>query len=403
MNAARDPSHPPAASELLRGSVETAPEGELVRRAAKGKLRVKFGADPTAPDLHLGHMVALRKLRQFQDHGHTVVFIIGDFTARIGDPSGRNATRPPLSPEAIEKNAATYMDQVFQVLDKNRTTVVRNSAWLEKLTFVDVLRLASQQTVAQILQRQDFRQRIEEKSDVRLHEFLYPLMQGYDSVVVKADVEIGGADQVFNLLVGRDMQEKAGQKPQCILTMPLLVGTDGKQKMSKSYGNYIAFRDAPQEMFGKVMSVPDALLFDYWLLLTDRDEKEISALRAACESGKENPRHAKAALGRHLVEFFHGAAAARSAEEHFQQVIVNKEAPEEVDEFVVPTPAPDLPTILATSGLVASKGEARRLIDQGAVYINGGRYDNAGGGYTPKDGDMIKVGKRRFVRLKTGG
>lgn len=391
-------------SGLLRGVVETLPEGELIRRASKGKLRVKFGADPTAPDLHLGHMVVLRKLRQFQDLGHTVVFIIGDFTARIGDPSGRNATRPPLDETTINENARTYMDQVFMVLDKSRTEVVRNSEWLSKMNFADVLRLASQQTVAQMLHRRDFRQRIESEDDVMLHEFLYPLMQGYDSVAVRSDVELGGSDQKFNLLVGRDFQERAGQTPQCILTMPLLVGTDGKQKMSKSYGNYIAFQDPPEEFYGKIMSIPDEVLFDYWLLLTDRDEGELNRLKADCASGKINPRNVKADLAGRLVEFFRGADAAGRAASHFQTVIVNKAAPEEVDEFVIDHPhgRVDLAAILTQAGLVPSKSEARRMLQQGAVSINNQRQEEKSS-YIPKDGDLFKVGKRRFARLRLRG
>lgn len=386
---------------LLRGIVETLPEGELLRRAAKGKLRVKFGADPTAPDLHLGHLVVLRKLRQFQDLGHTVVFIIGDFTARIGDPSGRNATRPPLEPETIDANARTYMDQVFRVLDPKQTEVVRNSEWLAKMNFADVLRLASQQTVAQIFHRRDFRERLDSNTDVMLHEFLYPLMQGYDSVAVRSDVELGGSDQKFNLLVGRDLQEKAGHAPQCILTMPLLVGTDGSQKMSKTYGNAIAFGDAPEDFYGKIMSIPDALLWDYWLLLTDRAEPELAALKSACETGKENPRNVKAALAAHLVSFFHGPAAAARAETHFQNVFVQKGAPEEVEEFKIDrseSPA-DLSALLTAAGLVPSKAEARRMVRQGAVYINGQRQEEKTP-YHPKDGDLFKVGKRRFARLR---
>ncbi len=387
-------------SILLRGIVETLPEGELLARARKGKLRVKFGADPTAPDLHLGHMVVLRKLRQFQDLGHTVVFIIGDFTARVGDPSGRNATRPPLEPEVIEANARTYMDQVFLILDCLKTEVVRNGDWLSKMDFADVLRLASQQTVAQILHRRDFRQRIDAEDDVMLHEFLYPVMQGYDSVFVRADVELGGSDQKFNLLVGRDLQQKAGQPPQCILTLPLLVGTDGKQKMSKSYGNYIAFRDSPEEMYGKIMSIPDEIMWDYWLLLTDRGEQEIAGQRAACVAGQKNPRDVKADLAKTLVTFFHGSPSAAAAESHFQNVVVGKQAPGEIEEFVADRSALiDLAGLLVSAGLVPSKSEARRMIRAGAVYINGARIADVSS-HRPADGDLIKVGKRKFVRVK---
>lgn len=388
---------------LLRGVVETLPEGELLRRAAKGPLRVKFGADPTAPHLHLGHFVVLRKLRHFQDLGHTVVFIIGDFTARIGDPSGRNATRPALDTETIESNARTYLDQVFLVLDRRRTEVVRNSDWLAKMNFADVLRLASQQTVARMMERDDFAQRFGKGEPIGIHECLYPLMQGYDSVAVRADVEIGGTDQTFNLLVGRDLQEKAGQAPQAILTMPLLVGTDGKQKMSKTYGNDIAFQDAPEDFYGKVMSIPDDRLFEYWRLLTDRDGKDIAALESACAAGKENPRNVKAALARHLVSFFHGAEAAARAETHFQNIFVQKGAPDDVEEFTMDggsaAPNADLATLLTRAGLVPSKTEARRMLRQGAVYINGERQEEKAA-YIAKDGDLFKVGKRRFARLR---
>lgn len=385
---------------LLRGIVETIPEGELMARAAKRKLRVKFGADPTAPDLHLGHMVVLRKLRQFQELGHTVVFIIGDFTARVGDPSGRNTTRPPLDPKTIEANAKTYMDQVFRVLDKKKTEIVHNSQWLSKMNFADVLHLAAAGTIARMIERDDFKGRFEAKIPIGIHEFLYPLMQGYDSVAVRADVELGGSDQKFNLLVGRDLQEKAGQPPQAILTMPLLVGTDGRQKMSKSYGNYIAFGDSPEDFYGKVMSIPDGLLWDYWLLLTDRPESEISALKSACAAGKENPRNVKADLAGRLVSFFHGPAAASDAAKHFESVFVQKDVPAGIEDFLVPRDAPpDLPGLLASARLASSKSEARRLIQQGGVYINGARHPESAP-YAPKDGDILKVGKRKFLRLR---
>ncbi|MBI4178314.1 tyrosine--tRNA ligase [bacterium] len=398
MTSAKRDGPPDSPSILLRGIVETLPAGELLARAKKGRLRVKFGADPTAPDLHLGHLVVLRKLRQFQDLGHTVVFIIGDFTARVGDPSGRNTTRPPLAPETIEANARTYLDQIFRVLDRERTEIVRNGDWFGKMGFADILKLAGEQSVAQVLHRRDFKDRIDAGDDVRLHEFLYPLMQGYDSVAVRSDAEIGGSDQKFNLLVGRDLQEKSGQVPQVILTMPLLVGTDGKQKMSKTYGNAIAFRDPPEDMYGKIMSVPDDLLWDYWLLLTDRPESEISAVRAACASGKTNPRDAKAGLAKTLVGFFHGPAAAADAESHFERVFVRKDAPEDIEEFKVS--GGDLPGILTAAKLAPSKAEARRLINQGAVSINGVRH--TGAAYTPKDGDTLKVGKRRFIKIRVG-
>ncbi|OGH55763.1 MAG: tyrosine--tRNA ligase [Candidatus Lindowbacteria bacterium RIFCSPLOWO2_12_FULL_62_27] len=385
---------------LLRGVVEAIPEGDLLRRASQKKLRVKFGVDPTAPDLHLGHLVVLRKLRQFQELGHTVVYIIGDFTARIGDPSGRKTTRPPLEPDVIEANARTYLDQVFQVLDRDRTEVVRNGEWFGKMGFADVLRLAGSGTVARTLERDDFAERVKTGSPIGVHELLYPLMQGYDSVAVRADVEIGATDQKFNLLVGRDLQERAGQAPQVIVTMPLLVGTDGTQKMSKSYGNHIAFRDDPENFYGKVMSIPDALLFDYWRLLTDRDENEIGEMAKACAAGRENPRDVKAALARELVSFFHGAESAGRAERHFQKVVVSKDAPDDVEEFRVEAgAAADLAGLLAKAMLVPSKSEARRMLRQGAVYVNGQRMDEKTA-YLPKDGDLFKVGKRRFVRLR---
>ncbi len=387
-------------SILLRGALETLPEGELLRRAAAGPLRVKFGADPTAPDLHFGHLVVLRKLRQFQDLGHTVVFIIGDFTARVGDPSGRNSARPPLDSGAIDANAKTYMDQVFLVLDRNKTEIVRNSDWFSKMNFADVLRLAAQQTIAQVIHRRDFHDRVESGGDVFLHEFLYPLMQGYDSVMVRADVEIGGGDQKFNLLVGRDLQEKARMIPQVILTLPLLVGTDGKQKMSKTCGNYIAFRDSPENIYGKIMSIPDDALWDYWILLTDRPRDEIQSARERCQTGSENPRDVKAELARRMVSFFHDPPAADHAESHFRSVIVQKEAPADIQEVrLTPSDTGDLPTLLVKTGLVPSKGEARRMIEQGAVYMNGIRQEDKTSVHAV-DGDVIKVGKRRFIRIR---
>jgi len=381
-----------AARFLLRNAVESLPEGALERRLGEGRpLRVKLGIDPTAPDIHLGHVVVLQKLREFQDRGHTVVLIVGDYTARVGDPSGRSATRPELDPDAIERNARTFQEQAFTVLDPERTEVRRNGEWLD-MPIDDLFRILRTATVAQILERDDFAKRHAAREPISLLELLYPLLQGYDSVAVRADVELGGTDQKFNLLLGRDLQSAYGVAPQAVLTMPILPGTDGVQRMSKSAGNYIAVTDPPEEMFGKVMRVPDAAMPDYYRLLL------ASALDASAP-----PVVAKRGLARGVVARFHGEEAATAAEAHFDRLHVERAAPDEVAESALPPGDPvHLPSLIAECfGL--SRSEARRLVAQGGVRIDGaaladGRLDMP---RADLDGVVLQVGKRRFRRLIT--
>ena len=384
---------------LMRGVVEALPEGGLAKKLeeaeAEGRpLIVKAGFDPTAPDLHLGHLVLLEKLRQFQAFGHEVVFLIGDFTAMIGDPTGKNETRPPLSREEVTKNAETYKRQVFKVLDPARTRVRFNSEWLEKLSAADLIRLAGKMTVARMLERDDFAKRYREGCPIALHEFLYPLLQGYDSVVLKADVEIGGTDQRFNLLVGRQLQEDFGESPQVVLMLPLLEGTDGVRKMSKSLGNYIGIEEPPQEQFGKIMRISDELMWRYYELLTDED---LGALR------RLHPMEAKKRLAFQIVARFHGEAAAKEAQAHFERVFSRRELPKEMPEKDVA--AEDeagiwIARALVQAGLVASTSEAVRLIRQGAVRVDGARVESKDMRLAPGGPYVVRVGKRRFARLR---
>jgi tyrosyl-tRNA synthetase len=374
---------------------------KLERSAKNGKpLRVKLGADPTAPDIHLGHTVVIRKLKAFQDLGHTVIFLIGDFTGSIGDPSGKNVTRPPLSRDEINANAETYRSQIFKLLDPEKTEIRFNSEWMDKFDAADFVRLTSKVTVKQILERDDFEKRLNENRPISLHELLYPLVQAYDSVALDADVELGGTDQKFNLLMGRDLQRESGSEPQVIMTTPLLEGLDGVNKMSKSLNNYIGIDEEPNEMFGKVMSVSDELMWRYYELLTDIPADEIAALRAKCESGEINPRNAKTDLARLIITDFHSAEAATAAAEEFERRFVAKEVPDEIDEAKIAAGEYRLAELLADVGLAASKGEARRLIEQGGVKVNGEKAADAkaeigiGGEAT-----LIQVGKRRFLNV----
>ena len=387
---------------IKSGAADVVPEADLVTKLASGRpLTIKLGVDPTAPDLHLGHAVPLRKLRQFQDLGHHVVLIIGDFTALIGDPSGRNSTRPPLTVEQIDANAETYIEQALRILDPERTTMRRNSEWLGELGFAQLLRLTSKFTVARILERDDFSKRYGENRPISLHEFLYPIAQAYDSVIIEADMEIGGTDQLFNLLAGRELMEKSGMEPQVALTLPLLEGTDGVQKMSKSYGNYIGLTDEPDDMFGKVMSIPDELMVKYFRLATGLPVVEIDAVEASLNAGTEHPNQVKRRLGREIVALYHGPEAGVSAEEAFDRVFKQHELPSEVPEVgVAPHDPVHLPALLQEIGLAPSRSEARRLIDQGAVKIDGepvaaGTYDTA---WDAVDGRILQAGKRRFAR-----
>ncbi len=391
--------------QLKRGTAEVFTEDELAGRLAlaakQGRpLRVKLGLDPTSPDIHLGHTVVLRKMRQFQDLGHKAVLIIGDYTARVGDPTGQNTTRPMLSPEQIERHAHTYFEQAGKVLDTSpdKLEVRHNSEWLEKLSFADVLKLAAQMTLARMLERDTFEKRYEADEPIGVHEFLYPLMQGHDSVMIRADVELGGTDQTFNNLVGRKLQENAGQLPQIVITLPILVGLDGKEKMSKSKGNYVGVTDAPNEMFGKVMSISDGMMENYFTLLTDLPT---SRIRELVDPQRTHPKQAKVLLGKAIVNQFYDIAAADAAAAHFDKVFAQKEVPDEmpvVELRAEPVPASKL---LLTCGLVASGGEGKRMIAQGGVSIDGRKITDPNETITPRDGMVCQVGRRKFARIRT--
>ncbi|HEY8393328.1 MAG TPA: tyrosine--tRNA ligase [Thermaerobacter sp.] len=391
--------------QLRRGVAEIISEEELLEKLRRARregrpLRVKLGLDPTAPDIHIGHTVVLRKLRQFQDLGHQVVLIIGDFTGRIGDPTGKSVTRPQLTEEEVRANAATYARQLGKILDPARTEIVFNNEWLGRLTFVDVIQLAARYTVARMLERDDFAQRYREGRPIAIHEFLYPLAQAYDSVAVRADVELGGTDQKFNLLVGREIQREYGQEPQVALLMPLLEGTDGREKMSKSLGNYIGIDEPPAEMFGKTMSIPDELIVKYMTLVTDLDLDEIRRLERGMAAGEVNPRDAKLRLAHALVRMYHGQEAADAAREEFLRVFSRGELPSELPEVTVAPGEIDAVRLLRDTGMAASNSEARRLITQGAVRLDGERVSDPHARLRIADGAVLQVGKRRFARLR---
>src|SRR5262245_46309052 len=354
---------------LKRGVVDLIEEKDLVRKLERGRLTVKVGFDPSAPDIHLGHTVVLRKMRHFQDAGHRVVFVVGDFTGMIGDPSGKKSTRPQLTREEVEQNAATYTKQAFAILDPEKTVVEFNSRWLSALGSAGFIRLASRITVARILERDDFQKRWTARQPIALHELLYPLAQGYDSVALKADVELGGTDQLFNLLVGRDLMREENLEPQVVMTLPLLVGTDGVEKMSKSLGNAIGIREPPSEIYGKLMSIPDALMWSYYELLTDVPSAEIAALRRAVESGSENPRDAKADLARRITAQFYGESSAVRTEEDFRRAFARGQEPETIETVEVSPEAGALGHVLVAAKLCASMREDRRKIAEGAVAI----------------------------------
>jgi tyrosyl-tRNA synthetase len=380
---------------IKRGTVEIISEDELKRKLElsiknKKPLNIKAGFDPTAADIHLGHTVLLRKLRQFQEMGHQVIFLIGDFTARIGDPTGRSELRKQLSQEEILKNAATYEKQVSKVLAVEKIRTVFNSVWFDKMSVLDILKLTTHATVSQMLARADFKKRLAKNEDISLLEFMYPLLQGYDSVKLEADIELGGTDQIFNLLVGRDIQKDFNQVPQVIITTPLLEGTDGKQKMSKSLGNYIGIDEPGQEMFGKIMSISDDLMWKYYTLLTDEDLQKVKSM---------HPKEAKLHLSELIVAQYHGRESAASSREEFQQVFGQKEIPKDVPVYELRNKKSDILSILLDSGLIASKNEARRLIKQGGVYLDGKRLDQET--TVIKQDGVLKVGKKRFLRIKT--
>lgn len=389
---------------LKRGTFEIFTEAELAEKltnAAKEKrqLRIKLGLDPTSPDIHLGHTVVLRKMRQFQDLGHKAVLIIGDYTARIGDPTGVNTTRPMLSGEQIEQNANTYFEQAGKILDtsSDKLEVRYNSEWLEQMTLMELIQLAAKKTVAQMLQRDSFKLRLDKGIDVYTHEFIYPLMQGYDSVVIKSDVELGGTDQTFNNLVGRDLQRTYGQQPQVVIIVPILVGLDGKEKMSKSKGNYIGVTDEPNDMFGKVMSVSDNMMENYFTLLTDLPTEKVAELT---NSQKTHPKEAKVLLAKTIVSQFYGAKAADSAAEQFEKVFAQKQLPDEITAFKLPAEPISVKQLLLACKLVETGGEAKRMCAQSAVTINGQKVTDSNAQIIPKSGMTIQVGKRKFARLK---
>ncbi|MEP6947213.1 MAG: tyrosine--tRNA ligase [Acidobacteriota bacterium] len=390
---------------LKKGTVDLIREEDLrkkLERAEKtGKpLRVKLGLDPTAPDIHLGHTVVIRKLKAFQDLGHTVIFLIGDFTGMIGDPSGKNVTRPPLSREEININAETYKRQMFKLLDPEKTELRFNGEWMDKFTAADFVKLCARTTVKQILERDDFTKRLADEKPISLHELLYPLVQGYDSVALEADVELGGTDQRFNLLMGRNLQREFGQEPQVIITTPLLEGLDGVQKMSKSLNNYVGIDEEPNEMFGKVMSISDELMWKYYELLTDLSSTNIGDLKARCESGVENPRNAKVSLAKLIICDFHSNDAAVAAEDEFNRRFVQKEVPDEIEKISIESGTYRLADLLAQTGLAASKGEARRLVEQGGVKIDGEKASAAADEIlVTSEGILVQVGKRKFLKI----
>lgn len=399
--------------ELSRGAVDLISEEDLFKkldRAYKtGKpLRVKAGFDPTRPDLHLGHTVLMNKMKQFQDLGHQVIFLVGDFTAMIGDPTGKNETRPPLSREEVQANAKTYVRQAFKILDEKSSELAWNSHWFDKFTPSDFIHLASHSTVARMLERDDFEKRYKSGTPIAIHEFLYPLVQGYDSVALKADVELGGTDQKFNLLVGRDLQRTYGQEPQCVITLPLLEGLDGVQKMSKSADNYIAVEDTPREMFGKTMRVSDQLMMRYYELLTDVPTAELSQIEFDMREGRVNPRDVKIRLAKEFVKRFHGAEAAEAAVTEFHRIFVDKGVPDEMPEHRLPSTHfiddIDVAALLKDCELVPSTSEARRLIQSNAVEIAGSKVTAPRVKFAFKPGDevIVKVGKKKFAKLLIG-
>ncbi|CAH6798524.1 Tyrosine--tRNA ligase 2 [Vibrio chagasii] len=386
-----------ALAEIKRGVEELIPEDELIAKLKEGRpLRIKLGADPTAPDIHLGHTVIFNKLRAFQELGHEVTFLIGDFTAMVGDPSGKNSTRPPLSREDVLKNAETYKEQVFKILDPAKTQIRFNSEWLSDLGAEGMIRLASNQTVARMLERDDFKKRYAGGQPIAIHEFMYPLLQGHDSVALESDVELGGTDQKFNLLMGRELQKAAGQKPQAVLMMPLLVGLDGVKKMSKSAHNYIGISEAPSEMFGKIMSISDDLMWSYYELLSFRPLEEVAELKAGVEAGK-NPRDVKVLLAKEIIARFHSEADADAAEQEFVNRFAKNQVPDDMPEFEFEAGLP-IANVLKEAGLVNSTSDAMRMIKQGAAKIEGEKVED--NKLVPEVGTAVyQVGKRKFARI----
>ncbi|OFZ30145.1 MAG: tyrosine--tRNA ligase [Bdellovibrionales bacterium RIFCSPHIGHO2_01_FULL_40_29] len=388
------------------GAVDFISEKDFIKKLkrsydSKKPLRIKFGADPNRPDIHLGHTVVINKLKVLQDLGHHIQFLIGDFTALIGDPTGKNTTRPILSREEIDENAKSYAEQIFKILDPEKTETVYNSAWLLKLTAIDFVKLTAQYTVAQMLERDDFTKRYKSNIPISIHEFLYPLCQGYDSVAMCSDLELGGTDQKFNLLVGRHLQSNYGQEPQCVLTMPILEGLDGVHKMSKSLDNYIGVNESPKDMFGKTMRISDELMFRYFELLTDMKPAEITTLKSEIESGKKHPRQVKVDLAKFLVKRFHSVAAAQDAEDEFNRIFVDKGMPDTIEEFQTTPQSIGLAPLMTLCGLTASNGEAVRLITGGGVQIDQQKISDSKLKLDLKSGDelVIKAGKKKFMKV----
>lgn len=386
---------------LSKGVEEVIKKESLEKKLGSGKkLRVKYGADPSAPDLHLGHSVCLWKLKEFQDLGHQVVFIIGDFTGLVGDPSGRDKTRPALSKDEIEKNAKTYFEQVGKILDIKKIEIARNSQWFSKMNLVEFLKLASQFTLARIIERDDFSERLKKGIDISFHETIYPLMQAYDSIIVKADVEVGGRDQKFNLLAGRELQKKMGQSEQDLMLFPLLVGTDSKKKMSKSLGNYIGLTESAQEQYGKIMSISDDLILSYFELCVRLSLEEISQIKNDLASQKLNPRDAKARLAREIVALYHGKTAAEKAEKEFNRVFKDKKKPSQMPTKIIKDEKINILDLLLELKLALSKSEAKRLVEQGGVKIDNQIIKDWKAEIQAKDGMVIQVGKRKFIELR---
>jgi tyrosyl-tRNA synthetase len=392
---------------LKKGSAEIIREAELQSKLEKsmktGKpLRVKLGVDPTAPDIHLGHTVVIRKLKHFQEMGHTAVFLIGDFTAMVGDPTGQSETRPPLTREQVNANAETYLQQVFKILDRDKTEIRYNSEWLDKLSSYDIVRLCAKYRVARMLEREDFHARLTNQQPISMHELLYPLLVAYDSVVLESDAELGATEQKFNLLMGREIQREYGQESQVAFTMPILVGLDGSRKMSKSLGNYVGITETPDQMFGKMMSIPDELMWSYYELLTDRTPEEIAKLNSDVAAGNRHPMEVKRLLAQEVVSGFHGETAARKAAEMFQRVFRDRQAPEEAPVKNVAAGAPQMiKALLMTLGLAPSVSEAERLVKQGAVEIDGQRIDDPRKEVDLSKGKdfLLRAGKKKFVRV----
>ena len=386
---------------IVRGTDEVIKADELEKKLKSGKrLRIKAGFDPTAPDLHLGHTVLINKLRQFQQLGHEVLFLIGDFTGMIGDPTGKSATRPPLTEDEVQQNAQTYQQQIFKILDKDKTKVVFNSQWMGKMSSADMIKLAASSTVARMLERDDFSKRYKSGQSIAIHEFLYPLIQGYDSVAMQADVELGGTDQKFNLLMGRQLQEQHGQRPQVVLTMPILEGLDGVQKMSKSLNNYIGINDAPKDMFGKIMSISDELMWRYFELLSFRPLEEIESFKQDIANGK-NPRDIKFLLAEEIIERFHSREAATAAREGFIAQFAKNRIPDDIPEFAFTTDAQGYPlaNLLKDAGLCASTSEALRMVQQGAVRIDGEKVADKATRISAGTVAVFQVGKRKFAKI----